>query len=110
MRASRRQRKHLRTLCQIEPRLKELYERAKAVKDDPASSWFCPQSVWGGYTGLRAEMTALVGWHAKTQNPMLRTCEAYMSAYRVIYGALPRCRNCTCIGVAELMALRAGAQ
>ena len=105
MKPTPRRRKQFQALCQVEPRLKELYERAKAVKDDRSTNWFCPQAVWGGYSGLKAEMTALVGWHAESDAPRLRTCEAYMAAYAAIYNALPPCRNCTCIGIAELMAL-----
>jgi hypothetical protein len=101
MRPTPRQRKHFEALCQIEPRLQGLHERAKAVKDNRRQASFCANAVWYGYSarhprkGLRGEMAELVGWIA--EKPELRTTTAYDVAYHVVYDVLPGCRACICI-------------
>lgn len=134
-------------LCHLEPRLKELYDEARAIKDDPSAPSFCANAVWLGYgqytgQGMKHRMIRLVGYAAgrptvpdtlgignmaqpgATGNPFidhtvsaadlirkaeealpvpedfpkqLRTSRAYDVAYKVIYRALPDCRNCVCM-------------
>ena len=79
-------------LCALEPRLRELYQRAKAVRDDRRKPSFCANSIW--YRELKPELCRLVGWEAS--NPALRTSEAYDLGYETIYEVLPPCRNCLC--------------
>ena len=38
-------------LCEIEPRLRALYERAKGIKDDKRRPSFCANDVWFGRAG-----------------------------------------------------------
>ena len=88
-------------LCAIEPRLRELERRVKAVRDDGTAS-FCANDAWYGLRswhrrGLRNKMAALVGWGAS--NPCLRSSEAYDIAHRTLYEALPDCRSCQCVAV-----------
>lgn len=85
-------------ICDLEPRLQELFNEAKAVQDDPSKESFCANTVWYGYSGqkgFRPRVVELVGYNAT--NPQLATNEAYDTAYQVIYEALPPCRNCICL-------------
>ena len=87
-------------LCEIEPRLRALYERAKAIKDDKRHPYFCANDVWygrRGWEGLKPELCNLVGHWSQNHHPKLRSRTAYDIAYHTIYDALPDCRNCGCI-------------
>ena len=95
-------------LCKMQPELRTLYRRAKAVKDDGKAAWFCANRVWygrGGEEGLKAILVQLVGHRAAKQDkyPLLATSQAYDLAYEKIYEALPDCRGeCTCMNVSAL--------
>jgi hypothetical protein len=88
-------------LCELDPRLVDLYNRAQAVRDDKPLSSFCANRVWYGRNnqggGLRGQLVKLVGYEAsRDADARLRTPEAYDVAYYSIYDALPNCRNCGC--------------
>lgn len=72
-------------MIELEPELLELYNLAKSIKRTPN---FCANQIWYGPNGLKSRMMQLVGWDA---DGVLGTCEAYDTAYRKIYDALPRC-------------------
>lgn len=89
-------------LVEVEPRLAELLEEIKKVKDNPEEPSFCANYEW--YVRERADgrsfkrkMISLVGSEAETSNRLLSTSEAYDLAYGVLYDTLPGCRNCTCL-------------
>lgn len=80
-------------LCELKPQLHDLYEEAKAVKDDPSKPAFCANAVWYGFgcwdgRGLKARLGQLVDG--------LKDHLAEDLATDVIYDALPDCRNCGC--------------
>jgi hypothetical protein len=88
-------------LVELEPRLADLYNRARAVRDDKHHSSFCANRVWYGRDnqegGLRGQLFKLVGHEvSRHADPRLRTSAAYDVAYHAIYHALPDCRNCGC--------------
>jgi len=80
-------------LIELEPRLAELLEEAKQVKDLGGSS-FCANQTWFNRFGKRLDK--LVGWYAEGA-PAIQTSESYDIAFMKIYDALPACRNCTCL-------------
>jgi hypothetical protein len=45
---------------------------------------------------LRPVLQTLVGWHARQDDPLLRSIKAYDVAYTRCYEALPGCRDCWC--------------
>jgi hypothetical protein len=88
-----------------EPRLGELLAAIRAMpRDDPH---FCGVRAWFGPKyrgdGLKAKMVALVGWHAENDDPVLSSSEAYQTAYRKVYGALPPCGDCPCGALARAL-------
>ena len=92
------------TLIDREPRLLDLYEEARAIRDDKHAPHFCANNVWygrRGWPGLKERVTALVGW-TRTDDPILGTPQAYDIAYHKIYGALPDCRDCSCCAFWEM--------
>jgi len=89
-------------LCEREPRLRALYEKARAIRDDGTAPAFCTNNLW--VNELKPILLGLVGWEVR--DPELATSEAYDLAYETIYDALPDCRNCSCYPVAS--ALRKG--
>jgi hypothetical protein len=74
-------------LIELEPRLLALYNRGLAIRNGKRR--FDPMDVWiGRRTGMKDEMTALVGWSRK-DNPELGTIEAYNLSYdKIFYEAL----------------------
>lgn len=85
-------------LCELEPRLIALHKELSAIKDDKRNPSFCANRVWYGADGYsyKHRLNNLVGWEADTPYPELRTSQAYDVAYRMLYSALPDCRNCGC--------------
>lgn len=76
-------------ICKIEPKVKDLYLKAKSYKP---KSGFCANKIWYGNcgnNGLRDEVISLVGFESK--NEILRTSEVYDLVYEKIYKALPDC-------------------
>jgi hypothetical protein len=80
-------------LIELEPRVAELLEEARRVKD-PGGSSFCANQTW--FDQFDKRLDKLVGWYADG-DPDLQTSEAYDVAFIKIYDVLPACRNCTCL-------------
>lgn len=72
-------------LIELEPRLLDLYNKAKACKQ---TEGFCANRVW--YGGLKKDLCGLVGWNCKSPS-ILNTEAAYEIAYDKVYSALPDC-------------------
>lgn len=88
-------------LIEAEPKLLDLYNDARKVKDDGTGKYFCGNEFWYEVGGLKDRLLPLVGWERFYQDgdaSILSTREAYDLAYRKIYNALPNCRgNCNCL-------------
>jgi hypothetical protein len=102
-------------LCGKEPRLGQLYQKARAISDDNSNPHFCANEHWCGYGegkrmlgGLREALDDLAGFFA--ENPKLRTLEAHDLARRTLFGALPNCRNCSCVRMTDVMHRRRPSQ
>lgn len=86
-------------LLSLEPRLAFLQVEAMAETNHDKPD-YCANAVWGGYQGhlgLKPRLVRLVGWHAESQDPALRSSAAYDIAYHQVYDALPGCRKCACL-------------
>lgn len=81
------------------PALIDVYQSARAIRDDFKQPSFCANEHFYGYrdheTGLKQRLSQLVG-DSQRGNSLFGTHEAYDVAYEVIYNALPNCRNCWC--------------
>lgn len=96
-------------LLELEPRLGELLKEAQAVRDDGTGDYFCANQAffaWGERApGFKARLIRLVGWWLEGGHPDLATSEAYDTAHRAIYDALPPCRGrCGCFQLEEDLA------
>jgi len=80
-------------LAQIEPRLRQLYDYATTIRDDPAQASFRANGIWS--TEFVPQLRQLVGINA--QKKELRTAAAYDVASKAILDVLPPCRNCGCL-------------
>ena len=80
-------------IVKAEPRLKALYDEARAVRDDKTREWFCANHVW--YEDFKPRLVKLVGWECR--NSLIRDDKSYDTAYQRIYRALPDCRGCQCM-------------
>jgi hypothetical protein len=93
-------------LCELEPRLLDLYREVSAVKDDGGPS-FCANAVWDEWhpewehDSLKGRLFRLVGFAAESPDPILRSWQAERVAHDKIYDALPDCRNCACVALWE---------
>ncbi len=94
---------HYRTefdrLCQLEPRLSALLDRARTLYEQanlttgPHLDKFADREWYGAATGgrggLKQPMCKLVGWGApEDADPTLKTSEAYDVAYAILYNQL----------------------
>ena len=77
----------------VEPRLQELYDEARAVRDGKKEGRFCANMIWS--ERFRPRLVRLAGFYAAKED--LRTTTAYEIAYEKIYRPLPACRNCSCL-------------
>jgi hypothetical protein len=108
------QRTTFRELCRRALRLRQLYRRARHIRDDGTQPHFCANAHWYGYGAsagdgsLRGQLEGLVGWavEERSGDPRLATREAFDVAYHEIYGALPPCRNCSCVAFDLVMQVR----
>ena len=81
-------------LVKREPRLADLRAVVGAVVRDRQRHynangvWFGPHNV-EGVPGLKYQMVRLVGRHALTDDPVIRSSDAYDVAYEALYGLLP---------------------
>jgi len=73
-------------LIEIEPRLKDLYNKARAIRRKYKK--LDVFRVWCGRNGLKSEMCRLVGWEAK--KPEICNCECYDLAYKKVLSALEK--------------------
>ena len=80
------------SLIEIEPRLAELYEEVRKLKD-PGGGYFCAETIW--HRRIKPQLVALVGFRAHA--PRLRSMAAYDLAFEKLYGAMPPCRGCACL-------------
>ena len=99
-------------LCELEPRLRALYNEVSAIKDDGSKPYFCANHTWDEWneeTGnsFKGRVAELVGYRRK-EHPVLGTSRAYRVAYHTIYDALPDCRSCVCWGFQALVDERMG--
>jgi len=69
-------------LCEIEPRLKDLYDE---VKKDKAWRDKRDWNVWRDY---KSQIENLVGWESSSTDSVLISPEAYDVAYQTIYKKL----------------------
>ena len=69
-------------LCEIEPRLKDLYDE---VKKDKAWRDKRDWNVWRDY---KSQIENLVGWESSSTDSLLISPEAYDVAYQTIYKKL----------------------
>lgn len=79
----------------IEPRLADLFDEIKAIRDDKTRPRFCANARWYGrnwYDSLKERMCRLVGFEAAKS--ALRSADAYDLVYDKLYNALPDCRGC----------------
>jgi len=81
-----------------EPLLVTLAESSAAIVDTGGPT-FCANHVWSHE--LKPQLLTLVGWEAETDEPVLRSTEAYDIAYRACYNLLPGCRGCWCLPAEE---------
>lgn len=92
-------------LIELEPRLRDLLDTAKAIRDDSEEPHFCANKLWYGSRenghrepGLKDELLELVGMcSANKDHPVLGSSRAYDVAYLTIYDVLPECRGCSCL-------------
>ena len=88
-------------LVEREPALGQLEREMRAFRRTPLGDDFCANARWYGYgrfrgMGYKPRLVALVGMCARSDDPDLRTSDAYDTAYRRLYGLLPDCRDCGC--------------
>lgn len=81
-------------LLRREPELARLQQEVLAVKDEGGDS-FCANRAW--YILFELRLKELVGGRAKSDDPLLRSQEAYELSYHRLYGLLPNCRDCICV-------------
>jgi len=78
-------------LCEIEPRLRHLEMEAKSIQ---AGDDFCANEVWYESGGIKSQLRKLVGNEGcDSQNPSLRSSEAYSLVYQYLWAILPNCRH-----------------
>ena len=64
-----------------------------AVRDEGGPS-FCANKVW--YIHFAPRLNELAGERARSDDPLLRSDEAYELSYQKLYRSLPNCRSCVC--------------
>ncbi|MCL2118008.1 MAG: hypothetical protein FWH27_06225 [Planctomycetaceae bacterium] len=78
-------------LCEIEPRLRNLETETKGIQ---AGDDFCANEVWYRLGGIKSRLRKLVGNEGcDSQNPTLRSCDAYHVVYQHLWSILPNCRH-----------------
>lgn len=86
-------------LVERDPELGAILWEAMMSMDDKRKKSFCARRIWDGgrgRPGLKDKLSAHVGWSAATDDPVLKSTEAYEISVQVVFGALPPCRNCGC--------------
>ncbi len=87
-------------LVASEPRLGALLAEARDGQRVDRGR-YCANEAYFGYGrcrggGIKPRLGRLVGWYAESDDPALRTSDAYDAAYHAIYDAPPACRGCDC--------------
>lgn len=81
-----------KVLCQLEPKLFELWSEAKAVEDNHLLKTVCSLEYFSSHFADR--LTDLLGpWHDNL-NPKLQSVKSIDLAKDTLIDALPPCRNC----------------
>ena len=85
-------------LCRLEPRLRELEEEVRAVRDDGRQSFFCSNFSW---LPLNGRLRDLLGVARRPRpgdapEPRLYDSCAYERAFQHLSRLLPACRGCGC--------------
>jgi len=81
-----------KVLCQLEPKLFELWSEAKAVEDNHRRKSFCSLEYFSSHFADR--LSDLLGpWHDHI-NPKLHSVKSIDLAKDTLIDALPPCRNC----------------
>lgn len=79
----------------IEPQIQYILDAAIRIKDDGGKESFCANRYFYEPGGFKDQLSYFVGWSA--ENPQLKSENAYDIVYKMIYEALPDCRNCSCM-------------
>lgn len=80
-------------LCRLEPRLTELEQDVRAVRDDGQSSFFCSNFLW---LPMNARLRRLVGVDRPEPDLVLGDSRVYEEAYGHLSRLMPPCRDCGC--------------
>ncbi len=88
-------------LCRREPGLAQLAREIRAFTRTPLGDDWCANARWYGYgryrgMGYRPRLVELIGWWARSIDPVVRSSRAYEVAYHELYALLPDCRRCLC--------------
>ena len=88
---SKTKREAFESLCQVEPRLRQLATLIGEINDPGTTPFFCANEVW--YRVWKPKVCRLVGWDRITGPDSLKSEEAYDVAYETLYDLLPPCRH-----------------
>lgn len=93
------------TLAALEPRIKDLERRARAVKDDGSGAFFCSNYLW---LPMYTELRDLIGAQRKrvdgeSKQGILYDSYAFEQVYIELSRLLPPCRDCGCRKFQQLM-------
>jgi len=69
----------------------EVETLAGAILAIDGGAGFCANRAWYGRGGFRAQLSRLVGWGARHDEPWVGSREAYDLAYHTLYRILPDC-------------------
>jgi hypothetical protein len=83
-----------RSLVDLEPELAQLRLEVESIRDEGGQS-FCANKVW--YIWIEPRVRELVGAHARSGDPLLRSRAAHEVTRETLYRLLPNCRNCVCV-------------
>jgi hypothetical protein len=86
------------SIADLEPRIRDLERRARAVADDGEGSFFCSNFIW---LPMYTEMRDLLGAQRKrvqgeAREGILFDSHAFEHVYIRLSKLLPACRNCGC--------------
>lgn len=86
------------TLAGLEPRIKDMERRARAVEDDGSGAFFCSNYLW---LPMYTELRDVIGAQRKrvdgeAKEGVLFDSYAFERVYLVLSKLLPACRDCGC--------------
>lgn len=81
-----------------EPRLERLLAEVRALNIERPRN-YCRMGFFFGYPGcprpsIKAQLSTLVGWNARTNIEALTTSEAFEEVYQYLLGQMPACSCC----------------